>query len=177
MIAHACRFARKTDFVLMAGAARTDEFSSSEVKRRLKHAKQYLQRFKTQRVLFLAPEDVCSLPRISLQGYDSEDEYNFVSAVELKEEYVRECVKSNRELFVDSSNYKFYHTTSYVDDYYCSLRKLFSLTCMCLINKYKQIDFKVVVCLGSLHHAPRLFYRNRQGRYLYERLVAYDDLQ
>jgi hypothetical protein len=161
----------------MGRVARTDEFSLIEVKRRLKYAKEYLQRFKAQRVLFLAPDDVCSLPWISLQNYDCDDEYNFVSAVELKEEYVRECVRSNRELFVDSSNYKFYHTTSYVDDYYCSLRRLFSVTCMCLINKYEQIDFKVVVCLGSLHHAPRLFYRNRQGRYLYERLVAYDDLQ
>jgi hypothetical protein len=161
----------------MPSAAKTNEFTLIEVKRRLKQAKEYLQRFKTQRVLFLAPVDVCSLPYISLQDYDCNDEYNFVNAVELKEEYVRECVKTNRELFVDSSNYKFYHTTSYVDDYYCSLRRLFSLTCMCLIDKYEQIDFKAVICLGSLHHAPRLFYRNRQGRYLYKRLVAYDDLQ
>lgn len=161
----------------MSRIARTDEFSLIEVKRRLKSAKQYLQRFQTQRVLFLAPNNPALLPFVSLQGYDSEDEYNFVHAVELKEEYVRECVKSNRDLFVDNSNYKFYHTTSYVDDYYYSLRRLFSVTCMCLIDKYQRIDFKAVICLGSLHHAPRLFYRNRAGKYLYERLVAYDDLQ
>jgi len=161
----------------MSRVARTDEFTSIEVKRRLKSAKQYLQRFQTQRVLFLAPNNPALLPFISLQGYDSEDEYNFVSAVELKEDYVRQCVKDNRDLFVDSSNYKFYHTTSYVDDYYYSLRRLFSVTCMCLIDKYQRIDFKAVICLGSLHHAPRLFYRNRAGKYLYERLVAYDDLQ
>lgn len=161
----------------MARVVRTDQFSSIEVKRRMRDAKRYLQRFDTQRVLFLAPDDSSSLPFISLHGYDSEDDYNFVSTVDLTEEHIRTCVKNNRDLFVDNSNYKFYHTASYVDDYYCSLRRLFSLTCMCLIDKYQRIDFKVVICLGSLHHAPRLFYRNRRKDYLYERLVEYDDLQ
>ena len=161
----------------MAKVIRTDQFSSIEVKRRMRDAKRYLQRFNTQRVLFLAPDDSCSLPFISLQGYDSEDDYNFVSTVDLTEEHVRKCVKDNRDLFIDNSNYKFFNTVEYVDSYLCSLRRLFSVTCMCLIDKYQRIDFKVVICLGSLHHAPRLFYRNRRKDYLYERLVAYDDLQ
>lgn len=159
----------------------TDAFSLIECKRRIKHVKEYLQRYKTQRVLFLAPNnseqmrELCS--SISLQNYDCNDEYNFVSAVELSEQIIRDCVKKNRDLLVDNSNYKFYNTAGYVDDHYEYLRNLFSSTCMCFVNKYQRIDFKVFVCLGSLHHAPRIFYRNSRGRFIYERLSAYDDLQ
>jgi len=161
----------------MAKIPGTSHFTAAEVKRRLSEAKRYLQRYKTQRLLFLAPDNHLSLPCISLQNYDCLNEYNFVNTVDLSEELIRQCVKDNREMLVDESKFKIYNLHEYVDEYLDALRRLFCVTSFCLLDRKKNMMMKVVICLGSLHHAPRLFYRNRQGRYLYERLVAYDDLQ
>lgn len=154
----------------------TDHFSLIEVKRRLRDTKEYLHRFKRQRLLFLAPEDSFRLPVISLNGYDCNDEYNFVSSASLSEYLIRQCVKDNRELFVDESNFKSFTVVDYVDEYYDSLKRLFSVTCFCLLDKNLNVSRKIVVCLGSLHHAPRVFYRDDKYRFYFDKLASYNDL-
>ena len=155
----------------------THRFTKAEVRRRLKHAKDYLAKYRTQRVLFLAPDDHLSLPCISLKDYDCENEYNYVSSVDLSEQLIRDCVKENRELFVDHSLFKSYNTFEYADDYYDALQRLFSMTCFCLFtHRKKEMTHKVVLCLGSLHHAPRVFYRDHRFNFHLEKLPAYDDL-
>lgn len=154
----------------------TDCFTLAEVKRRLTECKRYLQRYKTQRLLFLAPNDHLSLPCISLQGYDCLNEYNYVSTVDLSEKLVRDCVKNNREMFVDESMFKLFNLFEYSEEYFDALRRLFCVTSFCLLDRKKNMMMKVVVCLGSLHHAPRLFYKDTKNRFYYCKLTAYDDL-
>lgn len=154
----------------------TDYFTAAEVKRRLSEAKRYLQRYKTQRLLFLAPENHLSLPCISLQDYDCLNEYNFVSTVDLSEELIRQCVKDNREMFVNDNLFKSYNMFEYVDEYLDALRRLFCVTSFCLLDTKKNMMMKVVICLGSLHHAPRLFYKDAKNRFYYDKLIAYNDL-
>ena len=155
----------------------TDKFTKAEVKRRLKSAKDYLAKYKTQRLLFLAPDDHLLLPCISLQSYDCENEYNYVSSIDLSEQLIRDCVKENRELFVDHSLFKLYNTIEYADEYYDALQRLFSMTCFCLFtHRKKEMTHKVVLCLGSLHHAPKIFYRDHRNNFYLEKLPAYDDL-
>ena len=49
---------------------------------------------------------------------------------------------------------------------------------MSFVDKNEKVLFKCVVCLGSLHHAPRiLFYNTSKKELLYEKLIAYNDLQ
>ena len=49
---------------------------------------------------------------------------------------------------------------------------------MHFVDKNEKVLFKCVVCLGSLHHAPRiLFYNTSKKELLYEKLIAYNDLQ
>ena len=160
----------------MPKVSATDHFTAAEVKRRLSEAKRYLQRYKTQRLLFLAPENHLSLPCISLQNYDCLNEYNFVNTVDLSEELVRQCVKDNREMFVDESKFKIYNLHEYVDEYLDALRRLFCVTSFCLLDRKKNMMMKVVICLGSLHHAPRLFYKDTKNRFYYDKLAAYNDL-
>lgn len=155
---------------------RIDCFTAAEVKRRMSAAKRYLQRYRTQRVLFLAPNEASSLTTIYLNDYDCYDEYNYVSSVELSDELIREHVRCNRELFVDDSLYKMFSVNQYVDKYLVALKRFFSVTCFCLLDSDDSVTYKVVICLGSLHHAPKLYYRDRRNKFYIEKLVAYDDL-
>lgn len=153
-----------------------DRFTAAEIKRRIKHAKEYLQKYKTQRLLFLAPKDPLLLPTIYLDGYNCYDEYNYVSSVDLSEELIRECVKDNREMFVDESLFEFYNVIDYVNEFYIALQRFFSVICFCLLDKNNNVTCKVVLCLGSLHHAPRVFYRDARGKFYFDKLMMYDDL-
>lgn len=161
----------------MPAAKTTEIFTLAEVRRRLQASKEHLQRFKTQRVRFLAPKDKV-LPCIQLQGYNCLSEYNFVDSIPLTEQLVKECVKDNRKLFVDESEFEFYSVQEYAAEFYDQLKTLFCLTSMCFINKHGEVDFKSVVCLGSLHHAPRILYRaGGKSNFFFDKLLAYDDLQ
>jgi hypothetical protein len=160
----------------MRRTSATDRFTSAEVKRRLTETKRYLQRYNTQRLLFLAPKDHLMLPCIHLEGYDCLNDYNFVSTVDLTEQMIRDCVKDNREMFVDESLFKIYSLQDYVDEYSDALKRLFCVTSFCLLDRNKNFMMKIIVCLGSLHHAPRLFYKDAKNRFYYDKLVAYDDL-
>ena len=160
----------------MAKIPTTEHFSLAEVERRLKGAKEHLQRSKTQRILFLAPKDKI-LPFVELEGYNCLNEYNFVDSVSLTEELVRKCIKDNRSLFV-GDEFEFFSVHDYAVEFYDQLKTLFSCTSMCFVNKHNEIDFKNVVCLGSLHHAPRILYRaGGKTTFLFDKLASYDDLQ
>ncbi len=161
----------------MARIVPNDRFCAAEVKRRIKHAKEYLQRYKTQRLLFLAPDNHFELPCIYLEGYDCLNEYNYVSSVELSEQLIRDCVKENRELFVDESKFRSFNVIEYVDEYFDALQRFFCLTCFYLLDRENRMTRKIVLCLGSLHHAPRIFYRDDRYRFYFDRLSMYDDLQ
>lgn len=161
----------------MARTISTKFFSSIEVQRRLRAVKEYLQTHKNQRVKFLAPSDK-KLPCATLDYYDSEDEYNFVCASALEREHLERVVALNSSLFKNNSSYDYFALSEYVDEFCASLQQLFSFTCMHFVDKNEKVLFKCVVCLGSLHHAPRLlFYNTSKKELLYEKLVAYNDLQ
>lgn len=161
----------------MPAVKTTEHFTLAEVKRRLQASKEHLQRFKNQRVRFLAPKEKI-LPCIQLPGYDCLKEYNFVNSVPLSKEILEEHVKCNRKLFVDESEFDFYSIQDYATEFYDQLKQLFCLTSMCFVNKHGEIDFKSVVCLGSLHHAPRILYRaGGKTTLFFDKLLSYDDLQ
>jgi hypothetical protein len=155
----------------------TKFFTSIEVQRRLRSAKDYLAKHKNQRVKFLAPIDK-NLPTLTLDYYDSEDEYNFVCASPLEREHIEKVVALNSSMFKNNDLYDYYSLGEYVDQFCASLQQLFSFTCMHFVDKNEKVLFKCVVCLGSLHHAPRLlFYDTSKKELIYEKLMAYDDLQ
>jgi hypothetical protein len=155
----------------------TKFFSAIEVQRRLRAVKEYLQTHKNQRVRFLAPSDK-KLPYLTLEYYDSEDEYNFVCASELNREHLERIIALNSSLFKNTRAYDYFSLSEYVDAFCASLQQLFSFTSMHFVDKEQNILFKCVVCLGSLHHAPRiLYYDTRSKKLLYEKISSYDDLQ
>lgn len=154
-----------------------NRFTLVEVRKRLATAKEYLQSYKTQRTTFLAPEDHFRLPIILLDDYDCDDEYNFVSATELSEKMIRDCVKKNKALITDEGSYHIFSVSAYGAEYYDALQRLFSLTCFCLFDARGNVTHKAVLCLGSFHHAPRLFYRDSRGKFHFEKLPAYIDLR
>lgn len=161
----------------MARTISTKFFSAIEVQRRLRAVKEYLAKHKNQRVRFLAPADK-KLPCAILEYYDAEDEYNFICASELNREHIERVVALNSSLFKNSSLYDYFSLTDYVDEFCASLQQLFSFTCMHFVDKNEKVLFKCVVCLGSLHHAPRiLFYNTSKKELIYEKLTAYSDLQ
>lgn len=156
----------------------TEYFTLKEVKKRLGAAKEYLQLYKTQRTTFLAPADSLHLPVISLQNYDCKNEYNFIKTVDLSDRLIRDCVKQNRAMFADEESFQLFNISEYGDEYYKGLKRLFSVTCFCLFEKINsaKVTCKAVLCLGSLHHAPRVFYRDSRGKFWLEKLPAYIDL-
>ena len=161
----------------MARTISTKFFSAIEVQRRLRAVKDYLQTHKNQRVKFLAPSNK-KLPNLTLEYYDAEDEYNFVCASALEREHLERVVALNSSLFKNSSSYDYFAVSEYVDEFCAGLQQLFSFTCMHFVDKNEKVLFKCVVCLGSLHHAPRiLFYNTSKKELLYEKLIAYNDLQ
>ena len=150
-------------------------FTVAEIKRRLRATKEYLMKYSNQRTKFLCSQN---LPRLELLRYDAEDEMNFICASELKEDELKKVVRDNQSLFVDEGNYKHMSLSDYVDSHRAQLQQLFTFTCFCLCDTKGKVLFKVVVCLGSLHHAPRILYRNEiTKKTFYEKLIAYDDLQ
>jgi hypothetical protein len=150
-------------------------FTAAEVHRRLKEAKYYLTKYRTQRTKFLCVE---TFPRLQLCRYDAENEMNFICAEEIKEDTFREVVRDNRNLFIDENNYRYMNVKEYVKRNLTELQQLFSFTCMCICDVNGKVLFKAVICLGSLHHAPRILFRNElTNKTFYEKLIAYDDLQ
>lgn len=132
---------------------------------------------KNQRIKFLSPFDK-KLPGLVLEYYDAEDEYNFICASALNREHLERVVALNRSLFKNVDAYDYFSLADYVDEFCASLQQLFSFTCMHFVDKNEKVLFKCVVCLGSLHHAPRLLYYNtRTKELIYEKLTAYSDLQ
>jgi len=158
----------------------TDRFTRVETRKRMRDLKEYVQRFKNQRVLFFAPKNHSEIKSISLIDYDCFDEYNFVSTVDFSESYLIDYVKENSEIFKNRDVFRFYSVVDYVDEYFDSLRQLFSVTCFCLVDKNEKVTCKAVVCLGSLHHAPRILYRvfseHSRNRLQFDKLSAYDHL-
>ena len=150
-------------------------FTAAEVQRRLRATKIYLMKYRNQRIKFLCSHN---LPRLELLYYDAEDEMNFICASELKEDAFKKVVRENLDLFADENNYKHMSLSDYVDSHCAQLQQLFTFTCFYLCDTQGKNLFKVIICLGSLHHAPRILYRDELlNRTYYEKLVAYDDLQ
>ena len=160
----------------MSRRVSVEHFCAAEVKRRLNECKRYLQRYRNQRALFLAPTNVLDLVVVDVENYDCYDEYNYVSSFDLSEQLIRDCVKCNRALFVDDSLFKSFNVIDYVDRYFVALQRYFSLTSFCLLDKNDDVFIKCIVCLGSLHHAPRVFYRDCRFKFYFDKVAEYNDL-
>ena len=150
-------------------------FTLAEIKRRLRATKQHFERYRNQRVRFLCSH---SLPVLQIDSYNALDEMMFLYASQIDRCDVESVVVANRDLFLDESSYKFMSLDEYVSCYRVELQRLFCVTCLRLCDIKGNVLFRVVVCLGSLHHAPRIFYRNEKTQRVYfEKLVEYDDLR
>jgi len=164
-----CRFFLLQDLLMQY-------FTVAEVHRRLRAVKQYLMKSSNQRIKLLCVRD---LPRIDrLKDYDALDEFNFLNATDITQEMFMTVVRENRQLFLDESNYRSMSLLDYANEYKSDLQNLFCFTCMCLCDRENNVLYKIIICLGSLHHAPRILYRNEKMKKVhFEKLLSYCDLR
>jgi CTP synthase (UTP-ammonia lyase) len=88
-------------------------------------------------------------------------------------------IGENKNLF-NRDNFISGEVLDYVSNRKKTICRSFSVTAM-LFTKYRDFtDVKkhVIVCLGSIYHAPRLFYKDiASGRIVYEKCSEYTDLR
>jgi hypothetical protein len=146
------------------------KFAVAEVFRRLRAVKRLLLN-KNQCLLYEA-----EIPRLEI-NLPSEDSF-YLRPDAFNDKLFLSVITANRQLF-DKSNFKHQDLQAY-----CSLRsrdliRPFSITAM-LFTKYRRqhiFEKHVIICLGSLYHAPRIFYRDEKTKkVVYEKVTDYIDL-
>jgi hypothetical protein len=147
-----------------------EKFVVAEVHRRLRAVKRMLLN-KNQALLFNA-----EIPRLDIK-LPREDEF-YLRPQAFNDKLFLSVLTANQQLF-DKSNFLHQDLLAY-----CSLRakqltSAFAITAM-LFTKYRKQDVvekHVIVCIGSLYHAPRVFYRDEKTkRVVYEKVTEYLDL-
>lgn len=148
-----------------------DRLTVAEVHRRLRAIKRMLNN-KSQ-VLYYAAE---SLDCLNIELTDVENFYTCPISFD-KRQFLR-YVGEKKELF-NRSNFIHTDVLDYVSKRKRSICKSFSVTAM-LFTKSRHIDVlqkHVIVCIGSIYHAPRLFYKDvASNRVVYEKCSEYIDL-
>lgn len=146
------------------------DFSAIEVYRRLSATKKMLLN-KNQSLLYDG-----TIGRLSIDLPIEEDFY--ICPILFDDALFFEYMKSNESLF-DKSNFVHQDIKQYIADNQSRICKSFSITAM-LFTKYRrqeQIEKHVIICLGSLYHAPRVFYRDEKTKkVIYEKVPEYIDL-
>jgi hypothetical protein len=148
-----------------------DKLTVAEVHRRLRAVKRMLNN-KSQ-VLYYRAE---VLSRLNIELTDVENFYT--CPISFDKRQFLEHIGENKDLFDRS---KFIHTDvlDYVSVRKKSICKSFAVTAM-LFTKSRHIDVlqkHVIVCIGSIYHAPRLFYKDvSSNRVVYEKCTDYIDL-
>jgi hypothetical protein len=149
--------------------------TNAEVHRRLRSVKRMLSN-KNQVLLYQG--QIFSLP------IEVEDEATFYSALSNnkvafnKSIFLSEII--DRPNLFDRDSFSFCSSIQqYIQDNCQEICKSFSVTAM-LFTKYRKqdkVEKHVIICLGSIYHAPRIFYRDElSGRVIYQKSTEYLDL-
>ena len=148
--------------------------TNAEIIRRLRSVKRMLLN-KNQVLVY--DKEIFSLP------LQPQDEASFYTALDHNKRLFRKDVFLseilNRPQLFDRSNFSLTSVQQYVQDNSDSICKSFSVTAMLFTRYRKQKDVvkHVIVCLGSIYHAPRVFYRDESsGRVVYQKSTEYMDL-
>ncbi len=106
-----------------------------------------------------------------------EDEF-YLAPIKFDDQKFFSYLLNNAELF-NKSNFVHQDLFEYVNDRKKDLCRSFATTAM-LFTKYRKqsiINKHVIVNVGSIYHAPRIFYRDESSkRVVYERCSEYIDL-
>lgn len=89
-----------------------------------------------------------------------------------------QAIVENKSLF-DRDRFIHQDLRSYIEERRYDICKSYSVTAMLFTRYRKQavINKHVIVCLGSIYHAPRIFYRDESSkRVVYEKVSEYNDL-
>jgi CTP synthase (UTP-ammonia lyase) len=85
----------------------------------------------------------------------------------------------NKQSLFNQDNFIHADILDYVSNRKKTICKSFAVTAM-LFTKYRdfsEVHKHVIVCIGSIYHAPRLFYKDMaSGRIVYEKCSEYIDL-
>lgn len=148
--------------------------TNAEIIRRLRSVKRMLLN-KNQVLVY--DKEIFSLP------LQAQDEASFYTALDHNKRLFRKDVFLseilNRPQLFDRNNFSLASVQQYVQDNSESICKSFSVTAMLFTKYRKQKDVvkHVIVCLGSIYHAPRVFYRDESsGRVVYQKSTEYMDL-
>lgn len=143
----------------------------AEVHRRLRAIKRMLSN-KSQ-VLYHRDE---KLSRLQIDLADVETFYTCPISFD-KPQFLKH-IGERKELF-DRSQFIHTDVLDYVSTRKRTICKSFAVTAM-LFTKYRDMTVlqkHVIVCIGSIYHAPRLFYKDvASGRVVYEKCYDYLDL-
>lgn len=146
------------------------DFSAIEVYRRLSATKKMLLN-KNQSLLY---DGLIENLRIDLP---IEEDF-YIRPILFDDALFFEHLKSNASLF-NKSNFVHQDIKQYIADNQSRICKSFAVTAM-LFTKYRrqeEVKKHVIICLGSLYHAPRIFYKDKStGRVIYEKVAEYIDL-
>lgn len=146
----------------------------AEVNRRLRAIKRSLNN-KSQ-VLYYFDRETRLFDNLSIDLTNLESFY--VNPISFDKRQFLEYVRDNRKLF-DVDNFIHQDTLEYTSKNKKTLCKNFAITAM-LFTKFRDasiVQKHVIVCTGSIYHAPRLFYKDKlSGRIVYEKCSEYLDL-
>lgn len=148
-----------------------NRLTCAEVTRRLLAIKRMLS---TKSQVLYFKSDV--LDRLDIDLTDVDSFYTCPIAFN-KAEFYRH-IADNKRLF-DRDNFIHTDTLDYVSRRKRTLCKSFAVTAM-LFTKYRNhsiVHKHVIVCIGSIYHAPRLFYKDiASNNIVYEKCSEYVDL-
>lgn len=163
---------RRTCF--MRANSDLERMTAAEVGRRLRAIKRMLGN-KSQVLLYV---DHIHNKFDSLSIDISEAESFYVNPIKFDKAQFLKYVGDNKKLF-DKTNFIHDDLLSYVARNKKTLCKNFAVTAM-LFVKFRRMDVTqkhVIVCTGSIYHAPRLFYKDvASDKVVYEKCSEYLDL-
>lgn len=143
----------------------------AEVTRRLIAIKRML---KTKSQVLYFKSDVLDCLDIDLTDVDS----FYTCPIAFNKAKFYKYIADNKRLF-DRDNFVHTGTLDYVSRRKRTICKSFAVTAM-LFTKYRDytnVHKHVMVCIGSIYHAPRVFYKDiASGNIVYEKCSEYVDL-
>jgi hypothetical protein len=154
----------------MRNTSNIKRMTTAEVYRRLRSIKRVLLN-KNQALLY--SKEITSLD-IDL----SNEEAFYLRPVKFNDALFLETIANNKELF-DKSNFIHQELMQYTRLNQKTICKSFAITAMLftVYRKQQVIKKHVIICTGSIYHAPRIFYRDESSKkVIYEKHIEYSDL-
>jgi hypothetical protein len=146
------------------------EMTVAEVYRRLRSVKRMLN---NKSVSFVYDSEILCL-NIELQ---TEIDF-YLAPINFNDSVFFEAVTNNKKLF-DRNLFIQQDLNEYVRLRRKKICKSFAITAMLLANYSKryEINKHIIICTGSIYHAPRIFYRDEKSKkVIYEKSSEYLDL-